>query len=193
MHSASTATERFRGERAAGEFHLLSTVYGSGRVPHVRPSVHPDFLSSSLALTNFMWLSLMNAAHTPVGGAGPGNPGHWAENDIFPMPLLAARGLLLVLTAFYPQNKNVGRGCARPLRPMYALANMGHPSREPGFVVCSRTAVLTCSSQALRPNPRFEPWRHLQRGHAFFGYRDRLNRVRETVAPRDFTVPIDLC
>jgi hypothetical protein len=31
--------------------------------------VHPDFLSSSLALTNFMRLSLMKAAHAPVGGA----------------------------------------------------------------------------------------------------------------------------
>jgi len=40
-----------------------------GRVPHVRQSVHPDFLSRSLALTNFMRLSLMKAAHAPVGGA----------------------------------------------------------------------------------------------------------------------------
>ncbi len=39
-----------------------------GRVPHVRPSVHPDFLSSFLALTNFMRLSLMKAAHASVGG-----------------------------------------------------------------------------------------------------------------------------
>jgi hypothetical protein len=40
-----------------------------GRVPHVRSSVHPDFLSSSLALANFMRLSLMKAAHASVGGA----------------------------------------------------------------------------------------------------------------------------
>ena len=38
-----------------------------GRVPHVRPGVHPDFLLSSLALTNFMRLSLMKAAHALVG------------------------------------------------------------------------------------------------------------------------------
>jgi hypothetical protein len=32
-----------------------------GRVPHVRLSVHPDFLSRSLALTYFMRLSLMKS------------------------------------------------------------------------------------------------------------------------------------
>ena len=54
----------------------LSTAVGAkndalipGRVPHVRLSVHPDFLSNSLALTNFMRLSLMKAAHAVVGGA----------------------------------------------------------------------------------------------------------------------------
>jgi hypothetical protein len=40
----------------------------------------------------------------------------------------------------------------RLFRPMYARANMGHPSREAGFVVCSRAALLTCSSQAFLPN-----------------------------------------
>jgi len=40
-----------------------------GRVPHVRLSVHPDFLSRSLALTYFMRLSLMKAAYASVGGA----------------------------------------------------------------------------------------------------------------------------
>jgi hypothetical protein len=39
------------------------------RSPHVRRSEHPDFLSSSLTLANFMRLSLMKAAHAPVGGA----------------------------------------------------------------------------------------------------------------------------
>ena len=38
-------------------------------MPHVRPSVHPDFLSSSLALMYFMRLSLVKAAHASVGGA----------------------------------------------------------------------------------------------------------------------------
>jgi hypothetical protein len=38
-------------------------------VPHVRISVHPDFLSRSLALTYFMRLSLMKAAYASVGGA----------------------------------------------------------------------------------------------------------------------------
>jgi hypothetical protein len=40
----------------------------------------------------------------------------------------------------------------RLFRPMYARANMGHPSREAGFVVCSRAGLLTCSSQPFLPN-----------------------------------------
>jgi hypothetical protein len=49
---------------------LPTTASGSGRVPlDVRPGVHPDFLSSSLALTKFIRLSLMKAAHASVGGA----------------------------------------------------------------------------------------------------------------------------
>jgi hypothetical protein len=36
---------------------------------NVRPGVHPDFLSSSLALTKFMRLSLIKAAHASIGGA----------------------------------------------------------------------------------------------------------------------------
>jgi hypothetical protein len=38
---------------------------------------------------------------------------------------------------FYPRSNSVGRGYARLFRPMYAGANMGHPSREEGFVLCS--------------------------------------------------------
>ena len=60
---------QFELETEAGGFHLVATAYGSGRVPHFRQSVHPDFLSSFLALTNFMRLSLMKAAHASVGGA----------------------------------------------------------------------------------------------------------------------------
>jgi hypothetical protein len=32
-------------------------------------------------------------------------------------------------------NRSVGRGCAQSLRPMYAEANMGHPSRTMGFLI----------------------------------------------------------
>ena len=48
--------------REAAGFHLVTTVYGSGRVPHVPP----DFLLRLVALTNFMRLSLQKAAHVAV-------------------------------------------------------------------------------------------------------------------------------
>jgi hypothetical protein len=41
----------------------------------------PDFLSSVLAVTKLMRLSLMKAAHAAVGGAPCRKSGPWAEND----------------------------------------------------------------------------------------------------------------
>jgi hypothetical protein len=68
-----------------------NTVYGSGRVPQVRPSVPPDFLLCLLALAYFMRLSLMKAAHAALGGAPCRKSG----------PI-----------AVCPQTRNDRRGCA---------------------------------------------------------------------------------
>jgi len=54
-----------------------------------------------------------------------------------PMLSFHVHGLLLLAAVFSPYSKSVGRGCAPALRPMYAWAKMGHPSREEGLVLCS--------------------------------------------------------
>jgi hypothetical protein len=41
-------------------------------------------------------------------------------------------------TAFARKAEALEGAAPRLCRPMYATANMGHPSREAGFVVCSR-------------------------------------------------------
>ena len=48
---------------------------GTRRVPHVRPSVRPDFLSNFMALAHFMRLSLYRHTQTRAG-----NPDTWDEN-----------------------------------------------------------------------------------------------------------------
>jgi hypothetical protein len=40
---------------------------------------------------------------------------------------------------------------------VYARANMGHPSREAGLVVCSRAGLLNCSPPAFLPNLVSQP------------------------------------
>src|SRR5450631_3359572 len=70
-----------------------------GRVPHVRPSEHPDFLSSSLALTNFKRLSQRFCYGAKRLRPKSESPCAWSES--------------------------IGKIRSRP---MYALANMGHPS-----------------------------------------------------------------
>jgi hypothetical protein len=50
--------------------------------------------------------------------------------------------ILLLAAVFRQRNKSDGRGCARLFRPMYAGANMGHPSREEGVVVGSNRTVI---------------------------------------------------
>ena len=93
-------TKRF-AELSSG-FDLPTQGLGSGRVPHVRPSVHPDFLSSSLALTNFMRLSLMKAAHAPVGGAPCRKSGPMGRKWIFQMLSLHRRRFVLLAAVFLP-------------------------------------------------------------------------------------------
>jgi hypothetical protein len=79
------------------------------------PKRTPDFLSTLMALTNFMRLSLMKAAHAAVGWRPVAeNPGTWDENGLF--PLLSAGSTAMV-----------GASPHR-FRPTYAEANVGHPS-----------------------------------------------------------------
>jgi hypothetical protein len=105
------------GRRARLQLSAIAASEGLGRVPHVRPSVHPDFLSSSLALTNFMRLSLMKAAHASVGGAPcrkSGNAGRkrWAKpfdrfcaKSPYGHPCLIIRARFCTLeVAAYPAN-----------------------------------------------------------------------------------------
>jgi hypothetical protein len=70
------------------EIYSNATVIGLGRVPDVRPSVHPDFLSSFLALMDFMRLSLMKAAHASVGGVSCRKSGTMGRKRGFQMLLL---------------------------------------------------------------------------------------------------------
>jgi hypothetical protein len=123
-----------------------------GRMPHVRHSVHPDFLSSSLALTNFMRLSLMKAAHASVGGAPRRKSGTMGRERILRMLSLHGQGLLLLAAVASPHSKSVWRGCARLFLPMYAGANMGHPSRGEGFVLCSHRGDADVLHKGSYPN-----------------------------------------
>jgi hypothetical protein len=93
------------------------------------PKRTPDFLSSLVALTNFMRLSLMKAAHAAVGWRPvAGNPGTWDENGLF--PLLSAGSTAMV--------------GASPHRfsPTYAGANVGHPSYH---------LIVSCVSGTVKP------------------------------------------
>src|ERR1700688_5061638 len=71
---------------------------------------------------------------------------------IFQMLSLNARGFLLLAAVFSLRNKSVGGGCARLFRPMYAEANMGHPSRDAGLVLCSNFHAPT--DQREQPQKR---------------------------------------
>jgi hypothetical protein len=74
------------------------------------------------------------------------------------MLLLHARRLV-ALTALAGRVKAVEGAAPRFLRPMYARANMGHPSREAGIVV-----LLKRRWQALLPNFPFATVRSVGRG-----------------------------
>jgi hypothetical protein len=95
----------------------------------------PDFLSRLMASPRFMRLSVKKAAHAVSSRSrATGNPGSpkrtWAENDVFRMLSLHARELLLAPTAFCRRAEALEGAAPRLSRPMYAAANMGHPSRE---------------------------------------------------------------
>jgi hypothetical protein len=54
---------------------------------------------------------------------------------------LHVQGLLISSVVFSRSSKSIRRAAPRHLRPMYAQANMGHPSREEGFALCSTSAA----------------------------------------------------
>ena len=85
------------------------------------PSVHPDFLSSFLALTNFMRLSLMKAAHASVGGAPCRKSG-----------AVGRKRRAKPHNRSWPKSERQYHGMKAlekyRFRPRYAGANLGHPS-----------------------------------------------------------------
>ena len=56
----------------------------------------------------------------------------WDENGFFKCFYSMARGFLSLAGVFRPSNRGVRGAAPRLLRPMYAEANMGHPSRSLG-------------------------------------------------------------
>src|SRR5229473_3051605 len=115
-----------------GRFHPFTKVFGSGRVPiNVRLSVHPDFLSGSLALTNFMRLSLMKAANASVGGAPYRKSGTMGrKRRAQPFQRFCSLGKRLrararVLVQWSESIRKIR------FRPMYAGANIEAPVRFP--------------------------------------------------------------
>jgi hypothetical protein len=120
MSPAGTAEPQRCPTRSAnsGGFDLPIKVFGSGRVPHVRPSVHGPKTDSSNALT----------ACARIVDLGRSPSAHVSSS--------------------------VGRGCARLFRPMYARANMGHPSRERDSLFAP-TTTAPMNSTRVAPQPDF--------------------------------------
>src|SRR6266849_5807543 len=99
-----------------------------------------------------MRLSSMKAAHAGIGGAPCRKSGYMGRRRILPMLSLDAQGLLLLAAVVSPHSKSVGRAAPRLFRPMYAGANMGHPSREEGFVLCPHHDGADEPTQGCYPN-----------------------------------------
>src|SRR5258707_41228 len=59
---------------------------------------------------------------------------YMGRKRILPMLSLHTQGISFLAAVFSPHSKSVGRAAPRLFRPMYAWANMGHPSRDGGFV-----------------------------------------------------------
>jgi hypothetical protein len=111
----------------------LTKVFGSGRVPHVRPGVHPDFLSSSLALTNFMRLSLMKAAHAFVGGAPCRKFGTMGFSNAF---TALHEDSCSWLQSSCPRSSSTGRGCAPSSSAHVRSSEHGAPVQGRGLRCC---------------------------------------------------------
>src|SRR5579859_3843116 len=86
-------------------------------------------------------------------------PAYMGRKRVLRMLSLHVHGLLL-LTAVCAVSESVGRAAPRHPRPMYAWANMGHPSREEGFVLCSTSATPSNSSGLTARRGRLEQSSH---------------------------------
>jgi hypothetical protein len=94
---------------------LPTTVFGFWTGAPCSPQRTPDFLSTFLALANFMRLSLMKAAHAGVGGASCRKSGYMGRKRILQMLSLHAQGFLLA-ASFLPTQQNI----EKELRPIIA-------------------------------------------------------------------------
>jgi hypothetical protein len=66
-----------------------------------------------------------------------------AQDDVFVVSWRSKKQRLLGLVLPTKQVSAYGAS-PRLFRPMYAGANMGHPSREEGFVLCSNCGAMNC-------------------------------------------------
>jgi hypothetical protein len=102
------------------------------------PKRTPDFLWTLLALANFMRLSLMKAAYAGVGGAPCRKSGYMGRKRIFSNAFTSRTKALPLGRSPFVRPTGATKGAAPHLfQPMYAEANMGHPSREQGLILCS--------------------------------------------------------
>ena len=78
---------------------------------HVHLSQHPDVLSNSLALTNFMRHSLMKAAHASVGGAPCGKSGTMGRKRRgCPRERSPSQAFLLCGEMLWPRTRGLAHG-----------------------------------------------------------------------------------
>jgi hypothetical protein len=121
----------------------FTKVFGWGRVPHFRPSVHPDFLWNSLALTNFMRLSLMKAAHASVVGAPCRKSGTMGRKRILSKAFAPLHeDSCSWLQSSCPRSSSSERGCAPSFSAHVRSSEHGAPVQGRGLRCC------------LQPQPR---------------------------------------
>jgi hypothetical protein len=89
---------------------------------------------------------------------------YMGRKRILPMLSLHAQGPLFLFAIFLPRTKSVGRGYAPSFPAHVRWANMGHPSREDGFVLCSNHS----------------PADDLHLGHLLIGYPSHPTRALPT-------------
>jgi hypothetical protein len=112
----------------------LAANHDSGNDSGGVPRVPPDFLSSLVALAHFMRLSSQKAAHADLADAAcrkSDSPQRtWDENNGGAAPFqrywYAGKKLFLKGRIVSAWSESIGK---IRFRPMYAGANMGHPSR----------------------------------------------------------------
>jgi hypothetical protein len=88
-----------------------------------------------LALANFMWLSLLKAAHAGVGGASYRKSGYMGRERILSMLSLHPQRFLILAAVFSPAWQSVGRSFAPSFSANVRFGEYGAPPRGIGFVV----------------------------------------------------------